>query len=406
MWGVRNTSSHISQVGRSMLRYQYYRTLSSSVPVSRRPTKIATNELEKLNFQQFYHIRSKFEHLINDYASIPVPEVDWKFLMQYQPKLTDNDHYFLTIKTLNMLLILTCHRLSALKSIPYIALVNPNVEESYRLYLKTLESLLSIDYPYDLYDVEKISNLIEDFLNDHQDTLLTLSNGLQEVSDIYPPEHIFEFLNRHLHDRILMKLLTTNFLSLTKQDSQNQTIGVVHRNLNIAEAINRTNEFVNDLTFIKYDKTVPVHIVQGADVEFSYIPTDLEYVFQEILKNSSRAHIENNVDKPIEVTIVKNDNLLEIRFRDFGLGINPEVEDRIFDYSFSTTVKDAKDTGSSAYMLPGQDVNTVAGMGFGLPMCKAYLEIFNGSLDIQSLWGWGTDVYIRVYGPPDNLFIN
>lgn len=179
---------------------------------------------------------------------------------------------------------------------------------------------------------------------------------------------------------------------------------MVHKNLNIGELLTRTNEFVNDLTFIKYDKMVPIKVVEGSDVEFSYIPTDLEYVFQELLKNSSRAHIENNVDKEIEVTIVKSYDQLEIRIRDFGGGIDPDVEDRIFDYSFSTTEVDEKDNGMSAYVLPGQDVKNVAGMGFGLPMCKAYLELFDGTLDIQSLWGWGTDVYIRLHGPEDSLF--
>ena len=124
-------------------------------------------------------------------------------------------------------------------------------------------------------------------------------------------------------DRILMKLLTTNYLKLLEQTSSDEVIGVIHKDLHISDLVTRTNEFVNDLTFIKYDKTVPVKIMEGSDVKFSYIPTDLEYVLQELLKNSSRAHIENNVDKDVEVTIVKNDDQLEIRIRDFGGGIDP-----------------------------------------------------------------------------------
>lgn len=368
-----------------------------------------TNNHPKLaapSFREMYDIRSNIQHLIKDYSSYDVPKIDWAFLMQHKPPLKDNEQYFLTIKTLNILLTLTCHRLAALQELPYIALVNPNIEQSNRLYLKTLESLLSIEYPYDLYDTAKMQNLTKEFLNDHQDTLLTLSNGLQEISNFYDHEKIFKFLNNHLHDRILMKLLTTNYLELLKQDENTRDkIGVIHKDLHISDLVLRTNEFVNDLTFIKYDKTVPVKFMDGADVKFSYIPTDLEYVLQEVLKNSSRAHIENNVEREVEVTIVKSYEQLEIRIRDFGGGINPQVEDLIFDYSFSTTEKDAKDTGMSAYILPGQEVQNVAGMGFGLPMCKAYLELFNGTLDIQSLWGWGTDVYIKLQGPSNKLFV-
>ncbi|CDO94297.1 unnamed protein product [Kluyveromyces dobzhanskii CBS 2104] len=364
----------------------------------------SSNELAELNFQQLYHIRSNIQHLIKDYSSYNVPKIDWAFLLQYHAPLQDNEKYFLTIKTLNLLLTLTSRRLASLQELPYIAMVNPNIEQSNKLYLKTLESLLAIEYPYDLYDTKKIQTLTEEFLNDHQDTLLTLSNGLQEVSRFYNSEHIFKFLNTHLHDRILMKLLTTNYLKLLEQNSSRDVIGVIHKDLHIADLITRTNEFVNDLTFIKYDKTVSIKIVEGADVKFSYIPTDLEYILQELLKNSSRAHIENKVDKDVEVTIVKNDDQLEIRIRDFGGGINPEVEDRVFDYSYSTTEKKEKNQGMSDNVLPGQEVQNVAGMGFGLPMCKAYLELFHGTLDIQSLWGWGTDVYIRLHGPPAKLF--
>lgn len=381
------------------------KTVSSHNRLHRRNNhRKRSKEMTELNFQELYHIRSNIQHLIQDYSSYEIPKIDWAFLLQYRGPLQDNEKYFLTIKTLNLLLTLTCHRLASLQELPYIALVNPNIEQSNRLYLKTLESLLSIEYPYDLYDTDKIENLTEEFLNDHQDTLLTLSNGLQEVSRFYDPENIFKFLNKHLHDRILMKLLTTNYLKLLEQTSSDEVIGVIHKDLHISDLVTRTNEFVNDLTFIKYDKTVPVKIMEGSDVKFSYIPTDLEYVLQELLKNSSRAHIENNVDKDVEVTIVKNDDQLEIRIRDFGGGIDPQVEDRVFDYSFSTTVKEEKDSGMSDYVLPGQEVQNVAGMGFGLPMCKAYLELFNGTLDIQSLWGWGTDVYIRLHGPSDRLF--
>lgn len=54
----------------------------------------------------------------------------------------------------------------------------------------------------------------------------------------------------------------------------------------------------------------------------------------------------------------------------------------------------------------------VAGMGYGLPLLKNYVEIFNstipekdgklptskGLLTIQSYYGWGTDVYLKTVG--------
>ncbi|AET39433.1 protein kinase PKP1 Ecym_4378 [Eremothecium cymbalariae DBVPG len=366
-------------------------------------------KVAKLGFEQFYQLRSNVEMLIQDYAKRRLPPITYDFLTQYIPPLSENEKYVFTIKVVNILLTLTCRRLAAIQRLPYIAVVNPNIEESNRLYLKTLESLLSIEMPYGLNDRELMQSKLRDLLNDHNDTLATLAKGLQEIMDFYPKQDVFDFLNAHLRDRLSMKLLSTHYLSLISQKEFTDSIGVLHRNLNIADLIKRTQEFVGDLTFVKYDKIVPVQILYGHDVTFPCIPPDLEYVFQEIIKNSARAHIEastpgNDVaEKPIEVTIVRSHEDLEVRIRDFGGGIPPDVEDKMFDYSYSTSEKDAKDTGMSAYIIPGQDVSNVSGMGFGLPLCKAYLEMFNGQLDIQSLWGWGTDVYIKLKGPKKEL---
>ncbi|KAM3165411.1 Protein-serine/threonine kinase [Lachancea thermotolerans] len=367
-------------------------------------------KLKEVGFEELYRIRSNTQLLIQDFAKKPIPPLSYEFLTQYKVPLTENQKYTLTIQTVNLLLMYTCRRLVAIQRLPYIAVLNPNIEQTNRLYLRTLESLLSLNYPYGLHDQGVMTKKLTEFLDDHQDTLVTLSRGFQEIMDFFPKEAVFDFLNLHLRDRIAMKLLATHYLALVSQKSNEEpVIGVLHKNLKISELVRRVEEFVGDLCFVKYDHQLPIEILEGEDVTFPCIPTDLEYVLTEILKNSSRAHIENSVpenntaEKPIEVTIVRNDNDLKIRIRDFGGGIPPDVEDRMFDYSYSTVNSDAKDSGMSAYVIPGEDVCNVSGMGFGLPMCKAYMEMFGGSVDIQSLWGWGTDAYICLKGPSPNL---
>ena len=69
----------------------------------------------------------------------------------------------------------------------------------------------------------------------------------------------------------------------------------------------------------------------------------------------------------------------------------------MFNYSYSTHTQQSADSESTD--LPGEQINNVSGMGFGLPMCKTYLELFGGKIDVQSLLGWGTDVYIKLKGP-------
>lgn len=382
-----------------------------------RPLEAANSEckpasLAELGFKKHYKIRSNIELLIQDYAKKPIEPIGFEYLTHYKPPLRDNAEYMLSIKTVNLLLSYTCRQLDAIQRLPYIVVLNPNIEISNSLYLRTLETLFSIEYPYGLQNRETMVKLLTTFLDEHQDTLVTLARGFQEVMEWYPKESVFEFLNQHLRDRISMKLLATHYLSLldqSKSDVPQDMIGVLHKNLKISSLIRQVSEYVNDMCFVKYDRTVPISILTGSDITFPCIPTSLEYVVTEVLKNSCRAHIETSnagnhlAEKPIEITIVRKDDELQIRVRDYGGGISPEVEEKMFDYSYSTVSEKLKDTGAEAYMLPGEDVNNVCGMGFGLPMCKAYIEMFDGRLDIQSLLGWGTDVYIKLKGPSKEM---
>lgn len=51
----------------------------------------------------------------------------------------------------------------------------------------------------------------------------------------------------------------------------------------------------------------------------------------------------------------------------------------------------ASDTGTSGG-------SSIAGLGYGLPLSRAYAEYFGGTLSVQSCFGWGTDVYLFLKG--------
>jgi signal transduction histidine kinase len=101
-----------------------------------------------------------------------------------------------------------------------------------------------------------------------------------------------------------------------------------------------------------------------------------------------------------------------IRIRDRGGGISPDNLSHIWDYSF-TTFNDAQASSTlsggshsangmdalNAFSGAGGDgANSLAGLGYGLPLGRAYAEYFGGGIAVQSLWGWGTDVYLSLRG--------
>ncbi|KAJ9148887.1 Alpha-ketoacid dehydrogenase kinase [Pleurostoma richardsiae] len=93
-----------------------------------------------------------------------------------------------------------------------------------------------------------------------------------------------------------------------------------------------------------------------------------------------------------------------IRIRDRGGGINPEVLPNIWSYSFTTFSEDDEVPGGSIDALNaisgsgGGAGSSIAGLGYGLPLSRAYAEYFGGGIAVQSLYGWGTDVYLRLKG--------
>ncbi|KAK3292207.1 branched-chain alpha-ketoacid dehydrogenase [Chaetomium fimeti] len=113
-----------------------------------------------------------------------------------------------------------------------------------------------------------------------------------------------------------------------------------------------------------------------------------------------------------------------IRIRDRGGGISSDILPHIWSYSFTTFSESDDDvpggsnsssSSSSANSIFGGGANSygdalnvisaasngsssIAGLGYGLPLSRAYAEYFGGGIAVQSLHGWGTDVYLRLKG--------
>lgn len=99
-----------------------------------------------------------------------------------------------------------------------------------------------------------------------------------------------------------------------------------------------------------------------------------------------------------------------IRIRDRGGGISPQVYGKLWEYGFTTfnedEMNDKLSGGDGSGGMNALDVisggagggSTLAGLGYGLPLGRAYAEYFGGGIAVQSLWGWGSDVYLSLRG--------
>ncbi|OAX43470.1 alpha-ketoacid dehydrogenase kinase [Rhizopogon vinicolor AM-OR11-026] len=197
----------------------------------------------------------------------------------------------------------------------------------------------------------------------------------------------------------------------------------------------------------------PEVVVDGhVDTKFSYIREHLEYIIFELLKNAMRAtglnHRNSSTLPPILATIVAGENDVGLRISDQGghyftrLEMNPKSistggglssariksPSDLFSFSHVRNATRMDDTRLGALRSASsrgvratvaeqigpwkteqsnvnshdKDPEREAGIaphpriGLGLPMSNIFTTYFGGTLELVSLDGWGTDVYLRL----------
>ncbi|KAM9910488.1 hypothetical protein OXX69_004435 [Metschnikowia pulcherrima] len=400
-----------------------------------------STDAEKDFFKE-YKVRSSLERLIYHYSNQPLSKFSMSGLYEQSRDLNKSNILEVARDTVESLLAYNARRLRNFRDLPYLVMLNPSISESYNMYLQSMSVLLkaSLNPPATLTENENFaSGVLSEFIEIHADALPTLSKGFAEVMHLMSNRQIKDFLDKHLVERISMRLVAHQHIQLTKSLAENTYVaggdfnGIIKR-LDIRDVIRRNAEHVNDLFLMKYDQTVNVkidttlhpgrfwtsrepasleHQKDDGPIYFPYIEYHLDYIFQELFKNSFRAHIENGVPDPVQVTVSTSENpsYMELRIRDKGKGIPPNALQHMFDYSFTTYESNEGESFKTLNVPPGLGGNTVAGMGYGLPLSKSYIEIFNdtvsplkdtpavkGSLSVQTYWGWGTDVYLKTVG--------
>lgn len=235
----------------------------------------------------------------------------------------------------------------------------------------------------------------------------------------------------------------------TPTDGHSSYIGVIDTALQPASIINSCGNFVSEICELKYGVR-PTWIIDGEpSTTFAFVPVHLEYIITELLKNAFRATVESGRShEPIVITIAAepesstggtgtrdhrrkpddgvrteldwmDDNPpikpfedsapgVTIRIRDRGGGISPEVLPNIWSYSFTTFSDEDELPGQTpgagnmdalnVISGAGGEGSSLAGLGYGLPLGRAYAEYFGGGIAVQSLYGWGCDVYLRLKG--------
>ena len=307
-----------------------------------------------------------------------------------------------------------------------------------------------------LEDEIQFTEVMADLVQTHSNTIPVLARGFLECRKYISPAEVTKFLDEHLRTRIGTRLIAEQHIALhlssqphskegddASRNISSTHIGVIDTALRPAEIIRHCETFVSEICELKYGVRPTVIINGQPDTELAHVPTHLEYILTELMKNAFRATVERGKERePIEITIAASPTAkspspdvtdlnhvnpspggvgspmttnssipcVTIRIRDRGGGISPENLPNIWAYSFTTFGEDeALDISNgnidalNAISGAGGDSSSLAGLGYGLPLGRAYAEHFGGGIAVQSLWGWGTDVYLNLRGLNQDL---
>lgn len=331
---------------------------------------------------------------------------------------------------------------------------NPNISKIYNNYLHSLSTLLPHKTISTLEDEIRFTEVLADLVETHAHTIPTLARGFLECRKYISPTEVTRFLDEHLRARIGTRLVAEQHIALhlssQPHQAQNRSEpsiefssynGVIDTALDPASIINSCGNFVSEICELKYGVR-PSWIIDGEpDTTFAFVPVHLEYIITELLKNAFRATVESGrSSEPVVITIAAEPELstrtasttvsetndciilgdnppiqpfetlapgVTIRIRDRGGGISPEVLPNVWSYSFTTFSDDEELPGQThnnnmdalnVLSGAGGETSSIAGLGYGLPLGRAYAEYFGGGIEIQSLYGWGCDVYLRLKG--------
>eukprot|EP01084_Bolivina_argentea_P119507 211872_1 len=319
----------------------------------------------------------------------------------------------------NELPIRISHRIVELSSLPYNLSNTKAITELRELYTHSFHSFRILQIPDNNDKENKFINQMKSHFDSLKQAVPLIANGLSQCISENPQQapliqacpFLNGFLDRFHAARIGTRLLTGQYIACKEQrvsGKQKQNIvGIIDFECNPKGILEGAIDDATRLAESNYGMCPDVNIkLQDNNIRFAYISSDLHYIFFELMKNAMRAVCENNMPNdgsigssddlsPIECVIVASQQSddVTIKISDQGGGISRENMEKIWYYSFTTIVPEEKPkiTRLTAHEV---DAQPMSGFGYGLPLSRLYARYFGGDLEVISMDGFGTDVFV------------
>jgi pyruvate dehydrogenase kinase 2/3/4 len=144
--------------------------------------------------------------------------------------------------------------------------------------------------------------------------------------------------------------------------------------------------------------TPSVRVRGDEDATFAFLPSHLHHIIFELVKNSMRAVVERHsgagedAAPSIDIVLSHDASEFAVRVSDQGGGIPRRDLHRIWSYLYTTIEHSGDEDRMQA--LESNQLERMAGWGYGLPLSRLYAKFFGGDLEVMSMPDYGTDCYL------------
>lgn len=292
------------------------------------------------------------------------------------------------------------HMIREIEIMPFGLADTPSVRRIHALYVRSFAEIYDFSRPENEEQLNNFILLIADIKNRHSHVIEMMAQGIQELKITNKGKVIGDritlFLDRFYSSRIGIRMLIGQLVALHRQD--HGWVGIISSKTNPYLAGKQALRQVEILCRAKYGICPKVEFDGQLDLEFTYIPSHLDYMLVELLKNSFRATVEFHHLLPeeklptIRFIIAGGAEDVTIKISDKGGGIPRSKLERCWTYLYSTAPPPPDVSGYHSD-IPSAPL---AGMGFGLPITRLYARYFGGDLTLMSMEGFGTDAYLHL----------
>jgi len=187
-----------------------------------------------------------------------------------------------------------------------------------------------------------------------------------------------EMLDRSIERIRGMRNLILDLLDLTKIETGKPT-----QKLEMVNVRKIVQMAVDTIRPYAIQKDVDLYINTRENIEMKADPGEIEIIMNNLVSNAVKY---NKTGGRVDVFLEKKDGKLKITVSDTGIGLRTEDKEKIFD---------------DFVRIKSSQTREVTGSGLGLSIVKKIVDMYQGSIDVQSEPDHGTSFIITLTEPEE-----